>query len=181
MANRLQKIIYNLSIAAPILIVIAVLWLKQESNWTNPILISWKVPLILVVIAIGSIILFIISFNYGKKNLQRITVRVESLSSADGWLVINMVTYVLPIVSLKVKDYCNPLLAGVLVLVFIAAVFSDYITPNPWLYFRKYHFYKISVEGAAANYYLITKKKIRRSQEVIRVTQVFEFLLLRED
>ena len=46
MANRFQKLIYYLSAEAPVLMILALLWIIDKSKWESPIKISWEVPLV---------------------------------------------------------------------------------------------------------------------------------------
>ncbi len=181
MANRLQKFIYIVSAESPILIFFGIVWLIEKSTWTKPFVISWKVPLLLMIIAVVSIMVFNIFFNYGKKHLQTIKVTGTDLSCVDGWIVAYVISYLLPFASLQFGTYIKPVLALMLVLLLTILTFTDYVTPHPWLYLRRYHFYNLDVEGAASGYHLISRKKLRRASDVKCVMQIFEFLLLREE
>jgi len=181
MANRLQKFIYIVSAESPILIFFGIVWLIEKSSWTKPFVISWKIPLLLMIIAVISVVIFNISFNYGKKHLQTIQITGTNISCGDGWIVAYVVSYLLPFASFQFGTYIKPVLAFILPLLLIILTFTDYAIPHPWLYMRKYHFYSLDVEGAASGYHLISRKKLRRASDVKSVSQIFEFLLLREE
>ena len=66
MANGLQKLIYNMSVASPLLIVFAFVWYIQKKSWT--------IPITCVVIAIVLILGMLRSFSYGKKHLAPIQI-----------------------------------------------------------------------------------------------------------
>ena len=180
MSNKLQKLIYFLSATAPILIVFAIVWIIQKSHWEKPILIEWKGPVMLLIIAIGLIVAFSVSFRYGKRNLQKMRVTASEISSDDGWIVAYVVSYLIPLASFQIGDVIRPVMAIVLFILIVTITITDYITPHPLLYFRGYHFYLLDVEGAQSGYHLISKKKLRRAEDVKVVSQVFEFLLLRK-
>ena len=76
MGNGLQKMIYNLSAASPILFVFSVIWLIQKKTWI--------LPAICVVLGIGIIFVFAKSFSYGLKNLAPIQIRTSDISPNDG-------------------------------------------------------------------------------------------------
>ena len=76
MANGLQKIIYNMSVASPILVVFALVWYIQKKSWT--------IPIICVVVAVVLILCMLKSFSYGKKHLAPIQIRTSDISPSDG-------------------------------------------------------------------------------------------------
>ncbi|SEL98337.1 hypothetical protein SAMN04487770_12262 [Butyrivibrio sp. ob235] len=181
MANRLQKFIYTVSAESPILIFGGIVWLIKKSTWSNPIVISWKVPLVMLAIVGIIMVIFNISFNYGKKHLQTMRVTGTDISCGDGWIVAYIISYLLPFATFQFESYIKPVLGIIIVMLLVVLTFTDYVTPHPWLYLRRYHFYNLDVEGAASGYHLISRKKLRRPSDVNRVAQVFEFLLLREE
>ena len=180
MANRFQKLLYFLSAESPILIMFALVWLVEKSIWTKPISISWKVPAILIIISIILIIAFNRSFNYGKENLQKITVTGTDISGGDAWIVAYIITYLLPLAEFQFGGLIKPIVGIVIILLLISMTFTDFMTPHPILYLRGYHFYSLDVEGAHSDYHLVSKKKLKRASDVKEVSQIFEFLLLRQ-
>ena len=181
MANRLQKFIYFFSAVSPILLMLAIVWLIEKSSWAAPVSVSWKIPIILIIIAVMSIIIFNFSFNYGKKHLQSINVIGNNYSNDDSWIIGYVITYLFPFAELKFEDYILPIVAVLIGILLIVFTFTDCVTPHPILYIRKYHFYTFDVEGAASGYHLISRNKIRSAKDVKRVSQIYEFLLLREE
>ena len=96
MANGLQKLIYNMSVASPLLIVFAFVWYIQKKSWT--------IPITCVVIAIVLILGMLRSFSYGKKHLAPIQIRTSDISPSDGWIVVYIITYILPFASMIIDD-----------------------------------------------------------------------------
>lgn len=181
MANRFQKLLYYLSAEAPILLIFAITWFIEKSSWTRPFIISWKVPLFLTTVSVLLIALFINSFDYACKNLQKISINCKSFTSGDGWIVAYITSYLLPLSSLQFGKRVWLVLSLILVILLIALSFTDYVTPHPVLYLKRFHFYVINVEEAADGYYLITKKKIHKASDVKKVSQLFEFLLIQKE
>lgn len=179
MANRFQKLIYFLSAETPILIVFAVVWLIEKSTWTKPISVSWKVPMILIVISVLLSIAFGHFFKYAIKNLQTIQVTGADISGGDAWIIAYIISYMLPLASFKFGEFIKPVIGIMIVVLIIALTFTDYVTPHPLLYIKGYKFYEFDAEGAASGYYLISKRKIRKAADVNKVAQVFDFLLIR--
>ena len=180
MANRVQKLIYFLSAESPIMVIFALVWLVEKSTWTKPLQISWKVPLILLLVSVVLVTLFNISFNYGMKNLQKIPVKGSDITGGDPWIVAYVITYLLPLASFQFGELVKPIVGIVIVILLIVMTFTDFMIPHPVLYLRGYHFYTLDVEGAHSGYNLVSKKKLKRASDVTSVSQVFEFLLLRQ-
>lgn len=181
MANRLQKFIYFVSAESPFFIIFALVWMIEKSTWTKPIVVSWKVPTLLVLMTVLAVVIFNISFNYGRKHLQIIQVTGTDISCGDRWIVAYVITYLLPLASFQFGGYIKPVFVLVIVIILVLLTFTDYMTPHPWLYLKGYHFYNLDVAGAASGYHLISRKKLRRASDVKKVAQVFDFLLLREE
>lgn len=170
MANELQKVLYNLSVAAPLLIVFSFVWLFQKRTWT--------VPIICIFIAIILIVCLLRSFSYGRKHFAPITIRTSEIAPNDGWIVVYIITYILPFTSLVIDDV-NVLVFGLVGLVIaLGAAFANTPIPNPILFCLKYHFYSVSAENGVTGYILISRRKLRKKQDLKNVNRVFEFLLL---
>lgn len=180
MANRFQKLLYFLSAESPILIIFAIVWLIEKSTWSKPVSINWKVPVLLVIVSVLLVIIFNRSFNYGKENLQKIHVTATDISGGDAWIVAFIITYLFPLAEFQFGELIKPIVGIVIVLLLITMTFTDFMTPHPILYLRGYHFYSLDVEGAHNDYHLVSKKRLKRASDVKEVSQIFEFLLLRQ-
>ena len=89
-----------------------------------------------------------------------------------------IITYILPFASMIINDL-NLIMCSVVA--FAIAVIAAYVNtaiPNPILFFQRYHFYSISAENGISGYVLISKRKLRKKQDLKAVNRVFEFLLL---
>ena len=170
MANGLQKLIYNMSVASPLLIVFAFVWYIQKKNWT--------IPIICVVVAIVLILCMLKSFSYGKKHLAPIQIRTNDIAPSDGWIVVYIITYILPFASMIIDDF--NLIVGFVVAATIAVIAAHVNTaiPNPILFCQRYHFYSVGAENGISGYVLISRRKLRKKQDLKAVNRVFEFLLL---
>ena len=60
----------------------------------------------------------------------------------------------------------------------IIAAHVNTAIPNPILFFQRYHFYSVGAENGISGYILISKRKLRKKQDLKAVNRVFEFLLL---
>lgn len=172
MANRLQKLLYYLSAESPVFIFVAVLWYVQKKEWL--------VPVVLIILALTITKLFFVSFDYGRKNIPSLPVKAFEITNDEGPLIAYVITYLLPFGSLVIEDYSFPILIAVIIILELLLMFSDYVSPHPLLFARGYHFYKVGVEGASKDYYLASRKTLRKPEDVTSVQRVFEFLLIRE-
>lgn len=170
MANRLQKFIYNTSAAAPIFASFGVVWYMQQK--------TWLVPLICGAICILLTIAFAISFSYGIKHLECISIRTSDITPNDGWLIVYILTYLLPFASMVIDDF-DLLVLGIMAI--ITALLSPWVNsaiPNPFLFLKHYHFYQVNSEHGISGYVLISKRILRKSQDLKLVNRMFDFLLL---
>ena len=172
MANRLQKLLYFLSAEFPVFIFAAVIWFVQKKEW--------MVPVILVTLAVTTTVLFFASFHFGRKNLPGITVKIDEISNGEGPLIAYVITYLLPLGSLALRDYYLPVFIAGLIILELFLTFTDYISPHPLLFICRYHFYKVGIQGASKDMILASRKTLRNPDDVTVVQRVFEFLLIRE-
>ena len=179
MANRFQKLIYYLSAEAPVLMILALLWLIDKSKWDSPIKISWGVPIVFLLVAAFLIIAFNMFFKRALTTLSIMDISGSEYKCVDGWLTAYVASYLLPFTSLAIGDVVWIVLGVVVTFLMIILVFSDHVTPHPLLFVKGYHFYELKVEGLASDYKVISKKQIRNAKDIRKVSRVFEFLLIR--
>lgn len=170
MANTLQKLIYSLSSASPILIIFAFIWFFQKGDWT--------IPIICIIMACIFIAFMLLSFSYGKKHLSPIQIHANEISPNDKWILAYIITYIAPLSSIVVDSINVTLcsLTAVAITFFIA--YTNTTVPNPILLLQKYHFYSVSAETGVSGYILISKRALRKKQDLHNVNRLFEFLLL---
>lgn len=170
MPRHLQKLIYNLSAASPICLIFAVTWYIQKRTYI--------VPTICIGIGIILIVSFAISFSYGSRHLAPITIRTSDISPKDSWVILYILTYMLPLTSMAIDDL-NLIICGIVaILIATIAPFVNSAIPHPLLFIKKYHFYQISGENGISGYILISKRKYRKKQDLKYVNRMFDFLLL---
>ena len=176
MANRLQKLLYYLSAGAPILIVFAITWLIK--NNTMIVSIQGILCSLSVAFALGIIVLFALSFNFAKNNLSHISVKAVSVRNNDGWIGVYVISYFLPIPATTINEIVPSVMIIVIILLMLALTFTDHITPHPYLFFRGYHFYEVSIEAAQDNLTLASKQRIRKPADIHNVYRMFELFLI---
>lgn len=169
MANIFQKYLYILSSISPIGLIFAITWFFQK----NTIL----VPIVCILLFMIIDILFLAFFHYANKALASIDINVVEVASADLWIGGYIVSYLVPLGSVIIDDW-NIIVCGIVgcMISFAIACIND-TTPNPLLFFMRYHFYKIKTENGL-EYSLISKRKIRNKESVKVVRRWFEYLLI---
>ena len=169
MANIFQRYLYIFSSISPIGIMFSVVWFFQKKTII--------VPIICVLLFIIIDILFLLSFYYARKSLASINANVTEVSSADLLIVGYCISYLVPLGSVVVDEW-NIIVCGILgVMISLVIVLINDATPNPLLFFLKYHFYKIKTENGL-EYTLLSKRKIRNKESVKVVGRWFEYLLI---
>lgn len=173
MGNRLQRLIYNISVAAPLALVLAFVWYQQLSTIV--------IPIILISISIILTVLLYLSFDYALKNIENTPFRATEVQPKDGWIIAYLATYLIPLVTIAL-DELNLLVMGALAVVLIVILsFINTAIPHPLLFFRGYHFYAVNSENGVSEYVLITKKKaLRNTKHIKLVKRLFEYLLIEE-
>lgn len=170
MANTFQKLIYNFSVASPLLIVFSFVWFIQKQTWI--------VSLICIFVAIVLIILELCSFSYGKKHLAPIKIRTNSITPRDSWVMIYIISYMLPFSSFVIASFNILVIGAVCLATVVVAAYAIDAIPNPILLLKKYHFYSLGAENGISGYILLSKRKLRKKQDIKTVRRMFDFLLL---
>ena len=170
MANVFQKMIYYFSAVSPIGIVFSLVWVIQKR--------TYLIPAIVMITSLFFILVFAISFKYGKNRVAPICIRVTNVSANDIWILGYIISYLLPLVSMVIEEWNFIILAIIAILVGILIPFMNSAMPHPLLVLKKYHFYQLATENGISSYVLISKRKIRNKKEIKVVGRLFEFLLI---
>jgi len=170
MANGLQKVIYNLANAVPLMVMTALTrWIEFH---------RWRILVIMLSLATVVTILFVICFCYGKNNCSIKNINVCKVVSKDPWLVAYVLSYILPFAYKAMPDYHIVSLIVVLLMLGYVILPAIMALPNILLFFRGYHFYEVETETGVGGYILISKRRIRNKSEIKTVMRVFERLLI---
>lgn len=170
LGNKVQKLLYDVSAASPLCLILAYVWWRQYE--------TWKLPIVLIVIALSLKIAFFKSFNCVKYKLPPIAIKVEQVAPKDLGVVSYVISYTLPFAGVVIKEVNLTLVCIIALMIVLIASFVNSSIPNPLLFFIGYHFYEVNSRHGMAGYILICKKKIRSPKEIKYVNRIFEFLLL---
>ena len=170
MANKVQRFIYNLSSAAPLAFVFALVWYQQYK--------TIQIPIIFISIGLILIVLLYLSFAYGKLHVAPIAIRTTNISPKDGWVVAYIIAYLMPLASIPLQDFDLKVSAIIALVLILILPFVNSAVPNPLIFICGYHFYSISAENGISDYILISKRSLRNSKHLKSVQRIFEYLLL---
>jgi len=172
MGNALQRFIYHLANAVPLMLMTALVWLIQYENILFPI--------ILILVALVIAILFLICFSYGKKHCAIKNINVTSITSKDSWLVAYVVAYLFPFTYMVMSDFHIVSLIVVVIILGLVILPSIVALPNILLFAFGYHFYEIGTDSTGINDYLLISKqsRMRNKKDITTVMRVFEKLLI---
>ena len=187
MANRLQKLLFNLSTVAPMgVVLVLVYWVQQNvppiiDSATGKITVQRQHLLLITIAAVCSCWAL-----YGtyfikkcKQRLERVHIAVDSVSNGDGWAIGIFVTYALPLASFVFDDYNQLISIGALLLLVIIAALSSAVLPSPLLIIKGYHFYKITNVDGGGEFCLISKRpRINNRKTVGKVVCAFDYLMI---
>lgn len=172
MGNKFQRAIYNLSNAVPLAGMTALVWYLEFK--------TWRVPIILLAVAIVVTILFAICFRYGMKNCSNKNINVSKIVSKDPWLLAYVVAYILPFAYMIMSDYRIVSLIVAVIMLAIVIFSAIMALPNILLFIVGYHFYEIETDSTGVGDYILISKRqrIRNKADVKTVIRVFEKLLI---
>lgn len=185
MANRFQKMFFNLSTLSPIAFVAVIVWWIQcgnnefaqdnnEVHFTAMILIS-------IIGIFAAIFSFYSVFVVKKatKTLEYVPMSVATVKSKDTAIIVSIVTYLLPFASFIFKKYNWWIILGIGVIALLALILSNAVWPNPILFVWNYHFYEVSNINGGEEFSLISKKKsIKNSKTINNVITVWDYMLI---
>jgi hypothetical protein len=157
---------------APVVIIFAVvLYLQKKSALTS---------VVCVVIGLFFIGVFCVSFVYAKRHIAPLSVIVEEISPADGWIWGFIASYLFPLTSIAITDF-NLLITLIIALAVMSVLpWVNAASPHPILFLVGYHFYSVGTANGVKDYLLISRRKLRNKNQIQSVKRLFEYLLLDE-
>jgi len=170
--NTFQKLLYNCG-ALSFLLFEMFLILLIQNNINYLMLASGTVALIL-----GTYQNFLIQMC--KKRLAPMNIQVESISIRNKIAIFSNVSYIVPMSKLFWEDMNVYILIGISVFIIFIFVRINYVVANPILLLLGYHSYIVKLKNGISDYTLLSKRKIRNSNQIKRVYRVQDYLLLEE-
>jgi len=170
MGNLFQRFIYNVSVLAPLALIIAIVWYQQYCTII--------IPAILLGVCIIFSFAVYFSFRYAKVHSEKIRINVTDIKPKDGWITVYVITYLIPFASIVLRDF-NVVITGVLAtLITVIMSFANTPIPNPLLFICGCHFYTVDAENGISDFIFISKRNLRNKNSIKSVKRLFEYLLL---
>ena len=155
--NKLIKFVWTFISMVPLIFVVALVFLF-DYLWSQSFCTTWILPLILFIISLSLIFICYLLICFALKRMRTIKFEIEEIESKDNSVAGNIITYLLPLVTITVASVNWVAFGGlILVLVFLLLT-SKVVQLNPILYLFKYRYYTIKATSGI-KYTLISKKK----------------------
>lgn len=170
MPNKLQKVIWIVTGASPLLLTISVAHYFTYHN-------KWFV--------FGSAALIILSYSIFSKMLnnhlkllpiQQIV--VSGIRESDGRAYAAILTYLLPLASIVFKNYNLQMIIGVTVIAFLILLLTNVMTFNPFVLIKGYNYFEASATSGVQNYTIISKRKLKKNNSISEVIMLTDYFLI---
>ena len=186
MANKLQRMLFNLSTISPIAFFISVVWWIQRGcsvvcTEDGEIHLSVKAIVISVIGVLGLLYAFrsFLIVRTGCKKLEIVPICVSSVRSNDKLSIVAIVTYVLPFSNLILKDFNVWLTLLIIGIVLLFIVLSNTVLPNPILMLRGYHFFEVTTANGSDGLSMISKRKsIQDAKTIKKVIILWDYFMV---
>lgn len=171
MGNLLQKVLFSISTAAPVLMCTGIVVWLQESNFTFAIILM----LVGIIFSLYSLLFVIIC----KVKVAITTASISELAPNDKWAIAYLVSYITPFASITIKDFNSVVICTIVFIIVFFLSLSNCSRPNPLLIIFGYHFYSGQHEGGTTDYCIISKRKgIHNPKSIREVYNVFDYFLI---
>lgn len=186
MANKFQKMLFNLSTLSPIVFFLVVVWwiqcgVKEVTLETGEIHLTAKaitisvIGLLCLLYALYSALLVKIS----QKKLEIVPISVNSVKSKGSFAFAVIIAYVLPFSNLVLADYNTWLSLSIAGLALLFLFMSNTVWPNPVLMLVGYHFYEISNINGSEELLLISRRdSIQDAKTIKKVIALWNYLMI---
>ncbi|MEG8945630.1 hypothetical protein [Rosettibacter firmus] len=166
----LSKFLELLMVFTSLSPVLLTLWFKEFSqNW------DYNDGLVYLIVAVVLWTIAFVILRTGRKKLQLLPVKIESISTADKEMISFIFAYLIPLLEIS-----YPLLFFLLGLfVFIVLTTHSYHF-NPVFGLFGYHYYEVSIEGGTT-FILMTKKTLMNTKQINSVVQLTDYILLEKE
>ena len=166
--GKLAKFLLAVTAFAPVLLTYAMVSAINCKHWHAAAFVAGCVL---------SVLLCVVLLRFAKSRLQSRVYRTATVETSDNEVFGLLLIYLLPLITRDLATY-NWLAWILVTLVFCLVVATSYgYHFNPLLVFLDYHFYKVA-EADGISHVLITKRRIYKTGEILRVSRLAEYLLI---
>lgn len=186
MANRLQKMLFNLSTLSPIAFFIAVVWWIQ-CGLTEVVLETGNIHLTCKAVTISAIGLIAIIFAFYSvflvkiscENLEIVPVSATAVKSKGSLAVCAIISYILPFSNLVLDEYNGWLTVVIVGIALIFLFLSNTVWPSPVLLLFGYHFYEIANVNGGDEFPMISKRiAIKDAKTIKKVITLWDYFMI---
>ena len=186
MANKLQRMLFNLSTISPIAFFFSIVWwiqcgCKEVCTEDGKIQITAKAIVISAIGIIGLLYVFrsILIVRTGRRKLEIVPINVSSVKSNDKFSIIAIITYILPFSNLMLKDFNVWLTLSIFGIVLLLIAFSNTVLPNPILMLLRYHFYEMTTVNGSEGLSMISRRKsIQDAKTIKKVITLWDYFMI---
>lgn len=155
--SKLMKFIWTLISMVPLILVFGLV-LLFDYFWKRTLCNTWIIPVILLS---SSIILIIICYAIIKlavSKLSTIKLKVEEIENKDNLVASNIITYLLPLVTITVESVNWVAFIGFMAILVILLFCTKIVQLNPIMFLFSYRYFTIKA-SSGIKYTMISKKK----------------------
>lgn len=184
MANKVQKLLFNLSTMSPLVLIFAIVyWLEKGvklfSEKEDKIQINITAVALIIIISISVTFSFYSSWfvRVCNKKLERIPIGVDGVVPNDTWVIVVLLSYALPAAGVVFKELNIYISIVVILLWILFLALSNTILPNPILMLQGYHFYKITTVDGSSDIILLSKRKSIQNRSAVNTVMIAFYYL----
>ena len=189
MANKFQKLLFNISTISPLLVILTIIyWFEKDIiifsrqaktfDFDSTAIILISIAFLSTIFSFYSIFFIFLC----QKKIERVSISVDNIVPNDSWVIAVLLSYAFPAAGIVFEEINNIYIhIGVVVFLFVFLTLSNTILPNPILMIQGYHFYKITTTDGSSDICLLSKRKSIHNRNVIStVIYAFSYLVIEE-
>lgn len=186
MANKAQKLLFNLSTMSPLVLIFAIVyWLEKDVKLFSEQ--EDKIQINVIAVALIMIISISVAFSFYSswfvracnKKLERIPIGVDGVVPNDTWVIVVLLSYALPAAGVVFKELNIYISIVVILLLILFLALSNTILPNPILMLQGYHFYKITTVDGSSDIILLSRRKSIQNRSAVNTVMIaFHYLAI---
>ena len=155
--SKLMKFIWTLISMVPLILVFGLV-LLFDYFWKRTLCTTWIIPVILLSSSIVLIIICYAIIKFAVSKLSTIKLKVEEIENKDNLVASNIITYLLPLVTITVESVNWVAFIGFMAILVLLLFCTKIVQLNPIMFLFSYRYFTIKV-SSGIKYTMISKKK----------------------
>ncbi len=169
MLSKFSHIFFNSSIIIPYIFAVGIYSILFKDTIFGVVCIF--ISVLLMVLQIKFI-------SYIKNNLQVFNINIDNISDGPSdWYIVSFISYFSPFLEKLLNKQIDNYNYILLIIALLLILFGNKTTDNPMLKILGYNTYIIGTRQGK-DFKLLSKKKIRKSNDVTQVIRIFEDILM---